>query len=770
MHPMEMNHRSGVLRRGGSFLLAVGLVWASCATSGDVEKTRQEQAQAKAKMSAELQQEREQLASMEKESEARQTEAEKLAKALGGKGKTAATLGSTSCSTTSGQLNVQVVNDSGPAKDDNSSVYLLLTGKGIGMVTANNLQYLDIETNPNGSATAGVLSAMTSCGTFTSPYTGNTRKIYQFSVKAIASGRLMVSYNKPVAVTNGNFPTATGVNFRWDKMEFGYPNSGADLTSMDFFGIPMQFDYLDANGNVLTTMTYYTSTPTLLNALYNLSPTTMGTSTGAFQQISTGSTPTYGWAPANGLTNFARILSPPTIAAGANNGSPAPYPSFGTYLTSVINQSFTLSGNGNAGCPPIPYSYTGAVTSDKKGGYIINLSGTTNGTPCGINAQGELSNLPRNLPIQVALPVNSFDFYVYGAPATAFTVPGLPANLQPYVANSLYAVIAGNFLAGMNFGYVGSGSNAPQNSANWYSNPPTLYPFAGARKTNDGHYNPYAAIFYNLSDAYGFAYSDRGGRPSPYVPLPSNATTMRITLLNDTRLDAPMVTVSKPTNTSLTISWPAVTNATGYTVNVSYGGGIAVSGASISPPTQSGSTWTSTISNLSPGTTYQINATATGSNSIQSYTVPVYGTTSGTISSPTGSTSFQAALNWPTNPVPGGLGFTLNNNNPYTPGSTVSVSGNLGSPIVYGLTVTQNSTPIYQGNYVMNVTQSGSSNYILNAFLTPPNSQPLNPAWSGGGCFTPCTISTFLPMGFVMAGTFQPVALKQFFPVQFPSQ
>lgn len=76
--------RSG---RSAGFVLLLSL-WAvaGCATSGDVEQARQEQAQAKAKMSAELQQERDLAASMEKDSEAKRASAEKLAQALQGKG------------------------------------------------------------------------------------------------------------------------------------------------------------------------------------------------------------------------------------------------------------------------------------------------------------------------------------------------------------------------------------------------------------------------------------------------------------------------------------------------------------------------------------------------------------------------------------------------------------------------------------------------------------------------------------------------------------
>lgn len=68
-----------------SFVIA--LLLAGCASSGDVEKTRQEREQAKAKMSAELQQERQLTTSIQQESAAKRAEAEKLAKALGGTGK-----------------------------------------------------------------------------------------------------------------------------------------------------------------------------------------------------------------------------------------------------------------------------------------------------------------------------------------------------------------------------------------------------------------------------------------------------------------------------------------------------------------------------------------------------------------------------------------------------------------------------------------------------------------------------------------------------------
>ncbi|MDE3119532.1 MAG: hypothetical protein KGL03_11015, partial [Nitrospirota bacterium] len=84
MERKNRNDGNASLSRVWSTLLGIGLVAAGCASSGDVEQVRQEREQAKAKMSAELQQERTLAQSMEKESEARKAEAEKLSKALGG--------------------------------------------------------------------------------------------------------------------------------------------------------------------------------------------------------------------------------------------------------------------------------------------------------------------------------------------------------------------------------------------------------------------------------------------------------------------------------------------------------------------------------------------------------------------------------------------------------------------------------------------------------------------------------------------------------------
>jgi hypothetical protein len=115
----------------------------------------------------------------------------------------------------------------------------------------------------------------------------------------------------------------------------------------------------------------------------------------------------------------------------------------------------------------------------------------------------------------VTATINGFDDYIYGASANAFTVANITSptvNQYPdqCTKNSVFANIAGDFIAGLNFGYLQNTNSgtAKYPAGTWYSNPPIPYPFGGATTINAGYYNPYAAVLYNLSDAYGFAFSD----------------------------------------------------------------------------------------------------------------------------------------------------------------------------------------------------------------------------------------------------------------------
>ena len=170
----------------------------------------------------------------------------------------------------------------------------------------------------------------------------------------------------------------------------------------------------------------------------------------------------------------------------------------------------------------------------------------------------------------------------------------------------------------------------------WFTPAPTAIPFAGARSTNDGFYNPWAALFYNNSDAYGFAFSDRSG-PSPLMTL-QDGQTLRITLLPDSRLDSPKPYVSKATSDSLTIKWPAITGATQYKIEV-----LAPSDFGSIPPVSGTS---HTLSSLQPGTPYTFKVSALGAGSIESPAQIVQGITDGSPSQITGNIDFPLTFSW----------------------------------------------------------------------------------------------------------------------------
>lgn len=691
---------------------------------------------------------------------------------------------------TASSLTVQILNDSG---NDDGSVFLLLTGNSVSV--DGNIQSLQLPQAKGATATAGALNLLSQNGSYTSPFTGQSLPIYEFTVNTLNSGRLLVSLGTALTYSNNAAPTATGQSMRWDKIEFAFPNSGADLTSIDFFGIPLQFDYLDANGTVLASMSYYTSTPTLLTSLFLLSKETMSA---AFQENS-GGTPTFGWNPTtDSLSSFLRVIGPQTFTG--DGGSPAPYPSFGDYLNALeqAGTEFTINGVGGVGSPApannnVIYDYTGTVTSDGNGGYIVAFTGTTTAVPSNTNGNGPFglytdsngtttdAQLPANLPVTLNLTAGTLDNDIYGAVATAFTVgqstdsqkPNyLPPDLVNYTANSAYANLAGDFIAGLNFGYPGGTDGT--NSAVWYSNPPTPYPFAGARQTNDGFYNPFAAVLYNQSDAYGFPFSDRNGRPSPFVWQPADATTLRITILNDQRLDAPQVTVTQPEPTLVTLDWPAPNvppgaTLTGYQLEIN----PPLAGWDTNLPADS---LTATAGGLDPGTTYTFTLTAQGAaangNAISSRPTTVTATTGGTPTSPSGEYTFQIALTWTAAaPPPTGAKFSIAGVD-FTPtvgdkgGTNAVVSGSAGQNVL-PLLIQNGSEIIYAGNYYISLIADGDGYNVdpNGAFMLQGNTQPLTQAGPPG---TPPYANTGGNQ-LVIGTPFAPTTGKQTNQVVFPS-
>lgn len=339
-------------------------------------------------------------------------------------------------------ISVQIVNKSGMS---NSKVYVMLSG---------------------GSSSDGRLS--NDVGTKLSALRGSS-----FTLDAL-SGRIFFSYGSPV--TNAEPPRS---QTRYDKVELTYPGV-ANLTAVDFFGIPFKLQARSRTGKVLGTLAWNAPSDTVEKALLRIP----GARRALVKTKSGG---------------FARILSPQL--------SPSSYPSFTGFIRSLRRARLTVGG-AFFGSPFQRFDYSGPFG----GAGTTNLSGT-------IAPRGG----PRSRGQVLSVRGSTLSSAIY-------TVDG-PYNwggaTHMVSDNDVYAVIYRDLIAGFAWGYWGG--KYGNNSARWNNKPP----FAAARrkKTKYATYNQYAAVVYKYSDAYGFSFSDTGPKK---VQLPLNgAATLQITILPD---------------------------------------------------------------------------------------------------------------------------------------------------------------------------------------------------------------------------------------------
>lgn len=553
-------------------------------------------------------------------------------------------------------LTVQLVNDSGLP---DSEVYAMLIGQPVasgGAIGVSGIPVANGSIVNNPAVESRPVSTLASAGfSIESTFSGRTLPVYEFTINSIASGAFLVSYQTNISYSNSN-PSPITSNFRFDQCELTFDPSivsVANLTSIDAYAVPMQLEVFAAPGESVpkARRTYYTSTEGLIAKFGSL-----GCSNAFYAR---GSSAPVRWTPSSGFGDFIRILGPGKISSNNKAGSPSPFPSFTNYLASLLptpstGYRFTVGGNANGST----YAYSGVVVSDNNGGYKVNLSGTTTpAPPSPVPANANMSvNLPNGNAPGAAQTVN-FDSFIYGAvlDGASFSVAGLSASYINTNANMVYGAIARDVLSAINFGYL-NGREGSSGLA-WYGNPPTEYPFGLARVTNDGFYNPWAAVFYNESDAYGFAFSDRSG-PSPAVSLQNNQI-LRITILPDRRLDSPKVTVAATNSTSLVLKWPAVPGATGYQLEVLSHEGQA---PKTIPATPTNVTYT--LSGLKSGTPYTFAVSATGTANgkpVRSPAIPHRASTSGALVQVNvpGGVTFDVSFSWAQN-VPAGATATIN--------------------------------------------------------------------------------------------------------------
>jgi hypothetical protein len=283
-------------------------------------------------------------------------------------------------SPSSAKITVEIDNQSGVLPQE---VYLLVTGKGPQLAGIT----------PDVSIK---LSALT-----------NRR----FRVDTLSAGRVIFSYKKPVAANQQPVEPSA----RFDKVELTYAADpavkpgAANLTAVDFLGIPLRLETLDAAGNVLQQLGYYSSMKSLAAALEKLAPRAKVTTDGRPD------------GP------FARILSPAL--------RPSAYASMRPYVASVAGQTVMIGGSYSGPVAPSPngYAYRGTFATDGTISLTGSMTQPANPPAATLAIQG--STLPSAI-------------YTDNGP---YTVAGKTRHVAD---NDVYAAMYRDLVAGFDFGYV----------------------------------------------------------------------------------------------------------------------------------------------------------------------------------------------------------------------------------------------------------------------------------------------------------------------------
>jgi hypothetical protein len=596
----------------------------------------------------------------------------------------------------SAQVRIEIVNDSGRP---DTNIFVMAPGKLWAGVTNDPVtpSYLfaniNTATNP-ATATSVPLTQLGSNSPVAAPYpivssiSGNTNMVYSFQADYLASGSIYFTYDKPFVFVNGLQPSpppdSAGNAYRYDYAELSIndsqaPNNAMDVTYVDKFGIPLQMEWFtETNGGTLVSGSYvYLSTKSMVSAFTN-----NGLGQAVFSLDPSNISPGWQYAGPASYTNFARILAPQKVSG--TSSSVSPYPSITNYLNSLVGQPFALNGSAPQG-GYYYVGYTAAITTNA-GGWLITLTQGTSVPPFNTNILlGTAAPYNIQYTNQITVPISKTNAsqYVYGAPVgpNMYATNGVTVvtNLGP--AYNVEVWMIGDALSSLNFGFWNG--NYGTNSAQWYSPVQwTSFPFGSARPTNDDYYNVYAALIYDYSDPYSFAFSERITPDVLMAPL--NGQRVRITLLPDDRMDSPIVAVPSGgdvTTNSITLRWSPVAGATGYQVN-------ALRPLNIAPTNLPSSSSSYTLSGLPSGTPYTMSVQALGmsgsGNPLITPARPVSATTAGPLASVNGNLAKVFAAFGVSDPyfqvqkaIINGVALTLQTN-----GSWLTTNGGTAAPLL----------------------------------------------------------------------------------------
>jgi hypothetical protein len=386
------------------------------------------------------------------------------------------------------------------------------------------------------------------------------------------SGRVFVSLGAPLTgltPSNSYAPDyaapQNNPNFltRFDKYEINYVNGtgGANLSSADFFGIPLQ---LRSTGGGPTaspkTLTWYNSnTRSVFSGLGTLANGTTDTIADTSGAIVTGGsnglTVTVNTTKGpETLTGVVRVIAPGSVNPGS--GETTPFPSFQKYVAYLQT--------GGPGSTPITATIAGANGQTSSAGpfqnysftaFISNTVQTINNVavnPGDLIVYGTVSNSDNPITILIQKQYLT-DYAIYGAAVAknnTTVVGGDP--------NAIVEKVLGDYFSGLNFGLIGSTVPNPTTNADWNGKPlgqspswtwygnipdgvggPGALPLADVysyAQPNNPYYNQYAAYLNDnasgepVTDSYGFPFTDR--LASPLAPLDDN-TTLTLTVLDE---------------------------------------------------------------------------------------------------------------------------------------------------------------------------------------------------------------------------------------------
>jgi hypothetical protein len=376
------------------------------------------------------------------------------------------------------------------------------------------------------------------------------------------SGRIYVCYKTPWAVQyNGYEPgqsvTDPNMYLRYDKMELtftGQPADVADLTSIDYWSIPMSLNTLKAGkvvGSVKGLLPGVT-TQKIFDELNNLTQPPVSGVTGPggidgspLPALVPGQYQQYPTGPAPG-PDFARIIGPSSYpSVYPTTGIPVmPYDLLQGYLTYLLNTFGPSTASGavvptlgagviasiagdfaGVGTPPPASGPQSRQTYNLSATLDADLNITLNGTASGMQGNTSMLYKKGDLLNPSGIYGGNTPFYLNGA--TTPTNPG----------NDVYGWMGGDLFSGLNIGGVGSAANiggkiiGAQPSQSWFTLPVSSF-FAGLQPDNR-YYNQWAAALSNLSQAYNFSYSDRFSHV--LVSLnPADVDTLQIVLEDGT--------------------------------------------------------------------------------------------------------------------------------------------------------------------------------------------------------------------------------------------